>query len=120
MFWLQFLPHSRFRYQVTRTSRRLIIEGDTRKEITAVQHIQLNDQLYLEAQRRAATAGFPSVDEYVADILHHELLEETENFDHLFTPERLAHIDRADAQIDAGHGITSEQVREHFRRKRDA
>jgi hypothetical protein len=81
--------------------------------------IQLNDQLYQEAQRRAAEAGFGSVDEYVADMLQHDL-EETENLDHFFTPERLAHIDRAAAQIDAGLGIPSEQVREHFRQKRDA
>jgi len=38
-------------------------------------------------------------------------LEETENLDHFFTPERLARIDRAAAQIDAGLGIPSEQVR---------
>jgi PHD/YefM family antitoxin component YafN of YafNO toxin-antitoxin module len=79
--------------------------------------IQLNDQLYQEAQRRASAAGFATVDDYVADVLHHDLHEETENFDHLFTPERLAHVDRAAAQIDAGQGISAEQVREHFRRK---
>jgi hypothetical protein len=82
-------------------------------------HIQLSDQLYQEAQRRAAEAGFGSVDEYVANVVQHDL-EETENLDHLFTPERLAHIDRAAAQIDAGLGIPSEQVREHFRKKREA
>jgi hypothetical protein len=62
--------------------------------------IQLNDQLYQEAQRRAAEAGFDSVDEYVADILQQDI-EETENLDDFFTfftPARLAHIDRAAAQ----------------------
>jgi len=83
-------------------------------------HIQLNDQLYQEAQRRAEEAGFPSVDDYVADVLQHDLHEEAEKLDHLFTPERLAHIARAAAQIDAGLGIPSEQVREHFRQKREA
>jgi hypothetical protein len=81
--------------------------------------IQLNDQLYQEVQRRAAEAGFGNVDEYVADILQQEL-EETENLDHFFTPARLAHIDRAAAQIDCGQGIPAEQVRAHFRQKRDA
>ena len=61
--------------------------------------IQLNDQLYLVAQRRALAAGFVTVDEYVADVLEHDLQEESENFDYLFTPERLAHIDRAAAQM---------------------
>ena len=44
-----------------------------------------------------------------------DVYEDTENFDHLFTPERLAQIDRAAAQIDAGEGIPAEQVRDHFR-----
>lgn len=80
--------------------------------------IQLDDLLYQEAQRRAAEGGFGSVDEYVADRLRHDF-EETENLDRFFTPERLAHIDRADAEIDAGQGIPAAQVREHFRQKRD-
>ncbi len=79
--------------------------------------IQLNDQLYQEAERRASAAGFISVDEYVADVLQHDILEETENLDSLFTAERLTHIDRAAAQIDAGQGIPAEQVRDHFRQK---
>ena len=79
--------------------------------------IQLSDQLYQEAQRRASASGFVTVDEYVADVLQHDLREETEDFDSLFTPERLAHIDQAAAQIDAGQGIPAEQVRNYFRRK---
>ena len=79
--------------------------------------IQLNDQLYQEARRHALASGFVTVDEYIADVLQHDLHEESENLDYLFTPERLAHIDRAAAQIDAGQGIPAEQVREHFRQK---
>ena len=81
--------------------------------------IHLNDQLYQEAQRRASAAGFLTVDEYVADVVQHDLQEETENFDYLFTPDRLAHADRAAAQIDAGQGISAEQVRDHFRQNRN-
>ena len=70
--------------------------------------------LYKEAQRRAAEAGFASVDEYVADVVSHDLVEDvgagTPNLDHLFTPERLAHIDEAEAQIKAGNYFTSEQA----------
>ena len=79
-----------------------------------MRQIQLDDQLYQDVQRRASAAGFKTVDEYVADVLQHELDEETEDLSHLFTPERLAIIDRAMAQIDAGLGIPMEQVREHF------
>lgn len=63
--------------------------------------IRLDDNLYRMAQRRALEAGFGSVDEYVADRLRHDF-EETESLDRFFTPERLARIDRAIAQIDAG------------------
>lgn len=71
--------------------------------------IQLNEQLYQQALLRAADAGFGSVDEYVASVLQQEL-DETENLDHFFTPERLAHIDRAAAEIKAGLGFTSQQA----------
>ena len=81
-------------------------------------HVQLDSQLYQQAQRRATEAGFKSVDEYVADLLRLDL-EDGEKLDHLFTPERLAHIDRAAAQIDAGLGIPAEQVREHLAKRRD-
>lgn len=82
-----------------------------------MQQIQLNDQLYQEAQRRASASGFVTVDEYVANVLLHDLHEESEDLDCLFTPERLAHIDRAAAEIDAGQGIPAAQVRDHFRQK---
>ena len=81
--------------------------------------VQLSDQLYQEVQRRAAEAGFVNVDDFVADVLR-QGFDEPENLDHLFTPERLAHIDRAAAQIDAGESFTAEQVRDHFQQKRQA
>lgn len=85
-----------------------------------MRQIQLNDQIYEQAERRASEAGFTSVDEYVADVVQQNLVEETENFDHLFTPQRLAEIEQAAADVDAGNYYTAEQVREHFRKKRDA
>lgn len=75
--------------------------------------IQMDDQVFKAAQRRAADGGYSSVDEYVADIVAHDLVEDnpaqTPNLDHLFTPHRLAEIDEA-----------AEQVREHFKQKREA
>jgi hypothetical protein len=82
-----------------------------------MRYVQLSEQLYQEVQRRAAEAGFPSVDENVAEVLQQDSREEP-NLGHLFTPERLAHIDRALAEIKAGKGLTSEQVREHFAKRR--
>jgi hypothetical protein len=84
--------------------------------------VQLSEKLYREAERRAREAGFTTVDEYVADIVSHDLVDdfvvETPNLDHLFTPQRLAEIDEAQEQIKAGNFHSSEQVREHFKRKR--
>ncbi len=79
--------------------------------------INLNDRLYQDVQRRAAKAGFASVDEYVADLLQGDL--EDENLDRFFTPERLAHIDRAAASIAEGHGLTMEQVDEELAKRRE-
>ena len=79
--------------------------------------LELTDQLYDQAKRRAVEAGFKSVNEYIADVVSDDLTEQTENFDHLFTPERLAIIDKAAAQIKAGEYQTATQVREHFRKR---
>jgi hypothetical protein len=81
--------------------------------------VQLSDQLYQQAQRRAAEAGFPSVDEYVADIVQHDVADEIENLDHFFTPQRLEHIDQSIAQIQAGQGLTSEQAKAELARRGD-
>jgi len=80
--------------------------------------IQLNDQLFEEARRRADDAGFPSVDEYIAEVLQQGFADQAESFDHLFTPERLAHIDRAAAAMDAGRGLTMEQVEAELAQRR--
>jgi hypothetical protein len=80
--------------------------------------IQLNDQLFEEARRRADDAGFPSVDEYIAEVLQQGFAGEAESFEHLFTPERLAHIDRAIASMDAGRGLTMEQVEAELAQRR--
>jgi hypothetical protein len=92
-----------------------------------MQQIQLNEQLYKDAQRRATEAGFSgfsSVDEYVADVVSHDLVEgspdQTPNLDHLFTPEQLAIIDAAAAEIKDGNCFSAEQVREHSKQKESA
>jgi len=59
---------------------------------------------------RVADVAFAGAVDFVADVLNHDLHEPAEEFVHLFTPQRLAKIDRAAAQIDAGHGVTREQV----------
>jgi hypothetical protein len=81
--------------------------------------VNLNDQLYQDVQRRAAEAGFTNVDDYVADVLSHDLNEETPNLDHFFTPERMAQIDQSLASAAAGNVYTSEQVDDELAKRRD-
>ena len=67
--------------------------------------LHLSDQVYNRTKRRALEAGFNSVSEFIADIVSDEVSEEVENFDHLFTPERLAHIDEVIASVKAGGNL---------------
>ncbi|HEY1685695.1 MAG TPA: hypothetical protein VGG19_13085 [Tepidisphaeraceae bacterium] len=81
--------------------------------------IQLADQIYKEAQRRAAEGGFSSVDDYVADVISQSIHQPAENYDHLFTPERIAHLDRISAAIKAGaKTYSTAEVQAHFEQKR--
>ena len=84
-----------------------------------MQQVQLSDQLYKDVQRRAAQAGFSSVDQYIAEVLSRDPFEGLDDFDHLFTPERLAHIDKAAAQIDAGQFYTPGQADAELAKRRD-
>jgi hypothetical protein len=85
-----------------------------------MQHVQLEltDQLYDQAKRRAVKAGFKTVGEYIAGVVSDDLAEDSENLDHLFTPERIAHIDTVIAKVKAGGKThTAAEVREHFRQR---
>jgi hypothetical protein len=82
-----------------------------------MRQVQLPDEVYLEAQKRAREAGFASVDEYVADVLSIDICDQTENLDHLFTQERLAKIDAARAEIARGECYTAEEVRDHINKR---
>jgi len=81
--------------------------------------LELTDQLYSQVMRRAAESGFESIEEYAVGVITDDLADDTENLDHSFTPERLARIDKAIAQVKAGEFMTSDQVRAHFRKRFD-
>jgi hypothetical protein len=86
-----------------------------------MQQVQLTDQIYREAQRRASEAGFASVEEYIADVVTKDVVDDEENFDHLFTPQIVSELEQISAAANAGgRTYTSEEVREHFRKKSDA
>jgi len=82
--------------------------------------VNLNDELYNEAQRRAAAAGFSSVDEYVADVLSHDFQIDDENLQRFFTPEQLALVDQAAADVAAGNVHTLDQVQKSLAKTRAA
>ena len=81
--------------------------------------VQLSAELYRQAEERAKSSGFPSVDAYIADIVAQEMVEDAEDLDHLFTPERLATIDRASVQLESGQSLTLDEVRSHLRTTRN-
>ena len=84
-----------------------------------MQQIQLADQLYREVERRATEAGFQASTIIVAEVISQSIHDPAESYDHLFTPERIAHLDRISAGVKAG-GKTygTAEVREHFEKKR--
>ena len=81
--------------------------------------IQVSDELYQEVQARAADAGFDSVDEYVADVLQQEFEVCTDELpEGFFTPERMAQIAEAEAEIERGEFYTLEEVDAELERRR--
>lgn len=84
-----------------------------------MQQIQVADDLYTDAQRRAADAGFANVDEYITEVVRRHLRDESGGFDSLFTADRLAHLDQIASEIEAGgKTYTVEELNEHFEQKR--
>jgi hypothetical protein len=82
--------------------------------------IELSDQLFAEAQRKAAAVGM-SVDRFVADAvqLHlHEALDDTRSIS--LTSEQVATIRQSQAEIKSGKGLTMEQVDQQLAAKRAA
>jgi hypothetical protein len=86
--------------------------------------IQIDDQVFKAAQRRATDGGYSSVDAYITDVVVHDLTEDSEgtpNLDHLFTPQVIAELKQISEKARAGgETYTSEEVRQHFRSKSEA
>jgi hypothetical protein len=81
--------------------------------------LELTDQIYDQAKRRAVEAGFKTVGEYIADVVSDDLAKDSENLDHLFTPRRIAHLDKVAAEVRAGGATyTMEEVSAHLDEKR--
>ena len=79
--------------------------------------IQLSDEMYDAAVERASETGCSSVDLYLAKLLAEDVAD-PENYDHIFTPEVLASLDEASAEVRTGKGLTVAQVREDLAKMR--
>jgi uncharacterized protein (DUF433 family) len=91
------------------------------KSAPAMQQIQIADELFKDAQRQAAKAGFANVNDYIAELMRNNLKQGERNEDHLFTPERLAHLDRVASDLrNGGKSFTLSEVKEHFEQKRNS
>ncbi len=86
--------------------------------------IEIDDQVFKAAQRRATDGGYPSVDAYITDVVVHDLTEgrdETPNLDNLFTPKVIAELKQISEKArGGGKTYTSEEVRQHFQRRSEA
>ena len=81
--------------------------------------LQPTDQIYDRAKRRAVEAGFKSVEEYASEVLTNDLYEDTGDYDRLFTPERIAHLDKVAAEVRAGgKTYTMQEVRANLAQNR--
>jgi hypothetical protein len=83
-------------------------------------HVQLNDKLFKEAERRAREAGFGTVDEFVADQLESDFSDEQENYDDRFTPEVVAQLDRISDDMKVGKTVSTEELDKHLSDVREA
>jgi len=72
--------------------------------------LELSEDVFKAAQRRADEGGFATVEDYFADMVLGRSAERPTGVDRMFTPERLAHIDAALATVRAGHFLTVEQA----------
>lgn len=86
-----------------------------------MQSIQLSDQLYQEALRRACDAGFESVDQYIAEIVKHHVNSSGDDYDKIFTPQVIAQLNHIHAEVQAGaKTFSQEEVEQHFMQKAQA
>jgi hypothetical protein len=63
--------------------------------------VELPDQVFVAAQRRAIDQGYASVEEFISEVISEELVGPPD-VQSLFTTERLAKIDAAIEQVNAG------------------
>lgn len=85
-----------------------------------MQQVAISDRAYSRLQRAAAARSM-TVGAYIEDLVSQDIPPATaDNHERMFTPERLALIDAAEADALAGNVYTPEQVRDFIQQKHDA
>ena len=67
-----------------------------------MRQIQISDEVYQRAKKRATAEGCANVDSFIDHLLAEELIEDDANLDHLFTPEIIASLDKSLEDAKAG------------------
>lgn len=81
--------------------------------------VRIDDEVFEAALRRATSAGYANVDEYITDIVVHDLDEAGDDVSLIFTPERIAELERISSEIKAGGRTYSmAEAHEHFENRR--
>ena len=81
--------------------------------------VAISNQAYSKLLQAAAASSM-SVDAYIEVLISADSYAAEDDHEHLFTQERLALIDAAEADALAGNVYTSEQVRDFIQQKHDA
>jgi hypothetical protein len=65
--------------------------------------VQLDDNVFEAARRRAAQWGYPSMHAFIANVVERASDTESDNLDHLFTPEKIiANLQQISANPNVG------------------
>lgn len=72
--------------------------------------IGLEDRVFEEAERKAKGSGYESVDSFIVEIVLTSINGDQGDYGHLFTPERLAIIEAARAQVASGEFATIDEA----------
>ena len=80
--------------------------------------INIPEEAYAVAVKRARTEGFGSAEVYLSDFIAGAITSDHENFDHIFTPELIERLDAAVAEARDGKNWTLDQMQKHFETKR--
>jgi hypothetical protein len=119
IFWTVFGSLTWAHFQMTANGNAAMMRTITEERLP-MQHVQLNDALYKEAERRAREAGFRSVDEFVADRLESDFSDAQEDFDDRFTPQVVARLDQISDDMKAAKSVSAGQVDQHLADVREA